>query len=531
MAALEIAERARSGWDDEETLGMLEPIGRFLRERVDPLAIDRQARIPPEILEASAELGLFGLSIPESHGGLGLPLGAVCRIVAELATVDRSLATSVGLHAGLGSRPLVDHGPEPLRAEWLPKMASGEAIAAFCATEPEAGSDLKSVRTKLERREGSDSLRLEGEKAFVTNGGFAGVFTALARSPGIGGARAHSMVFVPKGTAGIELGPEEHKLGIRGSSTLTVNFDDVSLLEGQILGTPGQGMALAHEILALGRTVMSAGCAGTARAALERTLEHVLTRRQFRRPIGEFEASRVHVARMASRLFAMEAIVDHVGALAESKRSILHASTAAKVFASEGAFEITDTAIQLHGAMGFIQETGIALMLRDCRITRIFEGANDVLLVLMGSELLAMRPAEAERRVHSELPAALGGAADAWEAADGALSAAAASVRKEYGVRAIERQSVLQGLARAHMELMAASASLDRAARLGDERSQELGAFAAMDLIDRARARAADLGRDARRADHARTLTDRLYARLAGEPSHPQGTVREELRS
>lgn len=376
--------------DEAEVLAVaLDQVRRFLAREVDADAIDREARIPPATVGAAARAGLFGLTIPGEYGGAGLSLKATCRVIEELARGDRSVAIMAGLHAGLGSRPLVELGAPALKDRYLPAMAAGERVASFAATEAGAGSDLAAVRT-TGTIEG-DAVRLVGEKSYVTNGGFAGVFTVLARTPGLGGARAWSLVCVPREAPGVTVGPEEHKLGIRGSSTVTVRFDDVRVPRDHLVGEVGRGLDHAHRALAWGRTILSAGCVGTARAALDATVAHVASRRQFGRPIGAFGATQGHVADMAARLYAMESLVREVGESEAAGAPIDRASSVAKVFCSEAAFEACDAAVQLHGALGFIEPAGVARLLRDCRITRIFEGANDVLLTHLGASELARK--------------------------------------------------------------------------------------------------------------------------------------------
>jgi alkylation response protein AidB-like acyl-CoA dehydrogenase len=376
---------------DAEVLELLLPqVAKFVERHIDGDTIDREGCIPESVRRAAGELGLFGLTIPPEHNGFGLALGGACRVVTEIARADRSVAIMIGLHAGLGTRGLVEHGEANLRKKWLPELAQGACIASFAATEANAGSDLTSIATRGERV--ADGLRIDGEKSYVTNGGFAGLFTALVKTPGIGGNRAFSLVCIPRNTPGVSVGREEEKLGIRGSSTVTVTFDGAVVPWSHIIGEPGNGTALSHGLLAWGRTLMSSGCVGTARAALDAALEHVRSRRQFGRPLFSFGATRAHIAWMAARTHAMNAFVQSVGAAHARGESIDVSSAIAKIFTSESAFAICDRALQLHGALGFLESTGVARMLRDCRITRIFEGANDVLLVRVGTECVLSRP-------------------------------------------------------------------------------------------------------------------------------------------
>lgn len=445
---------------EDEVVGLLTAqLRRFLDAEVDARAIDREAAIPPSVRDGLARLGLFGITIPTTHGGAGLSLWSACRIVSEIAKTDRSIAILVGLHAGLGTRGLVELGSPALRTRWLPRLASGDCIASFAATEAGAGSALGEIRTTGRPADGV--IRLDGEKSYVTNGGFAGLFTVLARTPGLGGARGHSLVCVPAGAPGVTIGPEEHKLGIRGSSTVTVTFDDVRVPLEDVLGSPGEGMEHAHGLLAWGRTLMSAGCVGAARAAVDSTVAHVLRRRQFGRAIGDFGASRAHVAWMAARTCAMNALVHSVGEAHAAGEAIDVSSTIAKVFCSEGAFEVCDRAVQLHGALGFLEDTGVPRLLRDTRITRIFEGANDVLLVRLGAAVLGGRHAAPVRApVVEVVPRA---EQLRIEALERALQTEAARIRDRFGVAAVRRQLTLQRLARALVCVRAARAVIEQA--------------------------------------------------------------------
>ena len=497
MAAPELVQAAES-----EIVELLIPqVTRFLATEVRGDVIDRDGEIPASVREGAARLGLFGMTIPASHGGAGLSLGSAGRVVAEIARVDRSVAIMIGLHAGLGTRGLVEYGSAALRARWLPRLASGECIASFAATEAGAGSDLMAIRTtgKVTDR----GLRIDGEKSYVTNGGFAGLFTLLVRTPGLGGARAHSLVSVPAGTPGVHIGREEDKLGIRGSSTVTVSFDGAVVPLDHVLGVAGKGLQHAYELLTWGRTLMSAGCVGTARAALDATVAHVATRRQFGRAVGDFGATRAHVAWMAARVRAMESLVASVSAAHAAGESIETESAIAKVFCSDSAFEVCDRALQLHGALGFLEDTGVARMLRDCRITRIFEGANDVLLVRVGAAMLA---GQAAREVKCEPE--LCEVAERVERVERTLRHEVGALAERLGVEAIRHQVALQRIARAQIGVRAAAAVLERASGA----DVPLARYAAEQLIEEARSWLDRLWWADRDEAAARDMTDRMAA-------------------
>ncbi|GMV42139.1 MAG: hypothetical protein AMXMBFR64_38550 [Myxococcales bacterium] len=467
---------ALTGRDPDES-AIVGPLCRtidvFARDLIDSGRIDREHAIPPHVLDGARSLGLFGLPIPEEYGGAGLSLQGVCTAIAALARHDRSVATTVGLHTGLGTRGLVAFGSSELQSQWLPVLASGERIAAFATTEAMAGSDLSAIRTKAVSD--GDDLRVDGGKVYVTNGNLAGLYTITASTPGLGGARrGHSLLLLEAGQPGLTVGPEESKLGLRGSSTTPLFLEDVRLPHARVIGEVGQGMAHLQHVLAWGRTVMASGCTGASTAALQATLRHVTTRKQFGRAIGSFDVVRRQVADMAALHFMAVALVRHTCAVAEEPEELLMRSLAAKVICSDANWEICDTAVQLHGGAGFIEDTGLPLLLRDSRIMRIFEGANDVLTVHAGSvEMKAHR----QRR---SFEGRVGGLAEPLalraDRLDHMLAALRDELLAEHGVRLFGMQTLLHRLGRLAVLCEASDAAVLRAEAEGDARSAALAA-------------------------------------------------------
>ena len=445
---------------EAETLDLvLGMVGRWASEAVDDAAIDAAARIPPELLRDAAELGLFGLAVPEAHGGAGLSMAAVARVVEVLAEHDRSVATTVGLHCGLGLRGLLHFGSSAQHERWLPDLAAGRVIAAFAATEASAGSHIAGLTTTaIVATDGT--LTLDGEKVFVTNGGLAGAYTVLVRTPGLGqGRKGCSLLLLDRDMPGLTVGAEEHKLGIRGSSTTTVSFDRVQVSPDRVIGEPGAGLRELDDILSWGRTLMSAGCLGSARAAYRATLAHITERQQFGRPLARFDQVRRRIATMSVDLRVMESVVRLTTALAdEGDGDIGWSSSVTKVMASEGAWHIVDDAIQLHGGVGYIEETGLARLLRDCRITRIFEGANDVLRVHIAAGLPAGPPPTLTDRLADPLR----DVAQIFDTLACSLQATVARLRARHRLRLIQRQLALAGIADAAIATWALMAHLLR---------------------------------------------------------------------
>jgi alkylation response protein AidB-like acyl-CoA dehydrogenase len=461
--------------DDDSVVGpLIESVERFCHAEICAPEIDRSGRIPADVLNGLAELGLFGITLPELYGGAGLSLHDACRVVSTLARYDRSVATTLGLHLGLGTRALVAYGGAQLKARYLPRLSRGDAIAAFATTEPNAGSDLSSLATSA-TQEGSD-LVINGRKLFVTNGGIAQVYTLTVATPGLGGAqRGTSLLVVERSQTGFSVGREEQKLGLKGSSTTPLQLDEVRVGVDRIIGEPGRGTEQIHHVLAWGRTLMSAGCCGTARSALRRAIEHTSARRQFGKALDAQPVVREQLAAMVARLFAMESLVQDTARLEADLPALQHRSVAAKVLCSEGASHVVDMSLQLHGGLGFIEETGLPLLMRDVRVTRIFEGANDVLLSQLGAAFATSpRPRPLLRRSVTPRLVELAERADAL--AKG-LNAARTALAARCRVGLLQKGRLLHRLGRAVMW----SEAVDAAVRAVDV--QGPAAHALADLV------------------------------------------------
>lgn len=421
-------------------------VQQFCADNVDAAAIDHDHHIPAEVLSGLRERGLLGLTLPASHGGGGMSPWGAGSVVATLAETDSSLATTLGLHLGLGTRGLVAFGSPAQHDRWLPGLATHD-IAAFATTEAGAGSDLAAIRTRGEAQ--GQHLRIDGEKIFVTNGALASRYTLTVATPGLGGARkGHSLVMIERGDQGLAVGSEEKKLGLRGSSTTSLYLDAVTLPMDRVIGEPGQGMAHLAHVLSWGRTLMAAGCVGMARAANAAAREHTSQRRQFGRTLDQFEVVQAQLAVARATEFAMTALVRHA---AGDDESLPFRSLSAKVYNSESAWFLADQCVQLHGGGGFIEETGVARILRDARITRIFEGANDVLLVHLGllqATGTTPRPAlqQAQGPTDHADPATFASLYQRADALHDATVERGNELRKRFGIRVASRQRELHAL-------------------------------------------------------------------------------------
>jgi alkylation response protein AidB-like acyl-CoA dehydrogenase len=467
---------AVDAYDEQELLpAILRDVKRFCAEYVDGERIDREGRIGPALIGELAAGGWFGLTVPTEFGGAGLSLAAATQVVSALAAHNGSVGTCIGLHSGLALHALLHLGTPALKSRYLSEVAGGQRIASFAATEPQAGSDISAVRTTLTEVDGV--LRLNGAKCYVTNGGICGLLTVLARSPGLGGARAgHTLLLVDPESPGVSRGREEHKLGLKGSSTVTIEFENVEVPRDHVLGEPSKGLQLAHDALCWGRTFMAAGCLGSARAALRAAREHTLTRQQFGRPLARFPLVRQALAHAEADVYAIESALRLVCAIADTGcgDSALP-SAIVKVLASEGAWSVVDSGLQLMGGAGYIEESGMARRLRDVRVTRIFEGANDVLRLSLASAAIAWPTAALQTAAVSEhTPAHLQTEARRFEHSFLEVGAALHSIKKQWGFKLFEQQAISVALADALIALFAALAVIERASLEHAPESREL---------------------------------------------------------
>lgn len=435
--------------NDEVVEPLLRSVRDFAKSHLRALDIDREHAIPASVLQGLAELGLFGVTLPTQWGGAGLSALDATRVVTALAEADRSVATTVGLHLGLGTRGLVAWGTPAQKERWLPPLAEGKAIAAFATTEPQAGSDLSALQC-VATSAADGRLRFSGTKLYVTNGGFASLLTVTASTPGLGGAaRGTSLLLIDPKAPGVHRQPEERKLGLRGSSTTAFIFEEMTLGPDAVLGEAGQGAAQLAHVLSWGRLLLSAGCVGTARTALSTALSHVHHRRQFHKPLVQQEVVQHALARAGAVAFGMASLVRAAASAEQDWEALSRLTTSSKVFCSEGAWQLADLGVQLHGGSGYIEDTGMAVLLRDSRVTRIFEGANDVLLTHAGLMELT-QPVAA--------PSGTPEVAPIWEAVAQRRQAMRGD-SKTLGVRALNRRAEQHALGQAVMWRDAATAA------------------------------------------------------------------------
>ncbi len=373
--------REMVGEEAENVKLIVEGVQRFLDDRVDAAAIDRAHQIDPAILEEAKGLGLFGLQIPEEYGGIGLGASAYCRIMQQLAGHDPSLAVTLGAHQSIGLKGILLYGNKSQQQRYLPSLASGEKVAAFALTEPSAGSDAANLKTRARLSDDGKHYILNGSKIWITNGAIADVFTVFARTSEFEeGAKPRLTAFIVERGAGLTNGPNEAKLGIRGSSTTEIFFDDLKVPVENVLGEVGRGFKVAMGVLNNGRLGLAAGCLGSCKTLIAMAIERVAERRAFGRSIGEFGLIKDKIAGMLSRTYALESMTYLTTSLVDRNIDDYSLESAiCKIYGSETLWWVVNETLQIAAGIGYMEEYPYERLLRDARINLIFEGTNEIL--------------------------------------------------------------------------------------------------------------------------------------------------------
>jgi len=372
--------------DDLESLR--KTVREFVDKEVDPAwgTIEETDQIPESLRKKAQEVGLFGLTIPERYGGLGLNTLGKAVMEEELGRSSYGFATLIGNHTGISSTGIVEMGNDEQRSRYLPRMARGEIIGSFALSEPEAGSDAAALRTTAKRVEGG--WLLNGEKIFVTNAQEASVFTVMAVTKAGSGERQITAFLVDRDTKGLSVGPNEHKMGMRGGHTCPVAFVDCLVPDRQILGEPGKGLRSAFRILTKGRATLSGRCVGMMSRALELSLGHARTRIQFGHPIGDNQGIQWMLADMDVALTTSRLLTHTTARLLDTGARAEREAAETKLFVTEALQGVVDKAVQIHGGMGYMRDYPIERLYRDARITRIYEGTSEIQRNIIARSLL-----------------------------------------------------------------------------------------------------------------------------------------------
>ncbi len=360
-------------------------VREFARERVAPVAaeLDREERFPYELVAELADLGLMGMPVPEAYGGSGTDTVSYAIAVEELTRVDSSVAITMAAHTSLGTMPILLFGSEEQKQEWLPRLASGQKLAAFGLTEPGAGSDAGATRTTAEARDGA--WIVNGSKIFITNAGtdISACVTITART----GENEISNVIVPNGTPGYEISPPMRKMGWHASDTRELSFRDCAVPEGNLLGERGRGYAQFLEILDGGRISVAAMGVGLAQGAYDLAAAYAREREQFGLPIGRFQAVQFKLADMATEIEAGRGLTLKAAWLKDQGRPFGKEAAIAKLYTGELSHRVANWALQIHGGYGYMEEFAISRLYRDQKILEIGEGTNDVQRMVIAKHL------------------------------------------------------------------------------------------------------------------------------------------------
>ncbi|AMV44895.1 acyl-CoA dehydrogenase family protein [Paraburkholderia caribensis] len=376
---------------DQETLSiLLDSLSRFVRERLVPAEneVAETDEIPAGIVDEMRELGLFGLSIPEEYGGLGLTMEEEVLAAFEIARTSPAFRSLIGTNNGIGSQGLIIDGTDEQKHYYLPKLASGELIASFALTEPGSGSDAASLRTTAVRD--GDHYVINGTKRFITNAPEAGIYTVMARTnPEIKGASGISAFIVEKGTPGLSLGKIDRKMGQKGAHTCDVIFENCRVPAANIIGgKEGVGFKTAMKVLDKGRLHISAICVGAAERMLDDALRYAMERKQFGQPIAEFQLVQAMLADSRAEIYAARSMVLDAARRRDDKQDVSTLASCCKLFASEMCGRVADRAVQIHGGAGYVSEYAVERFYRDVRLFRIYEGTTQIQQLVIARNMI-----------------------------------------------------------------------------------------------------------------------------------------------
>jgi len=367
----------------EEQKMLREMVRDFTKAEIKPLArrIDDEERIPPELIQKIRDLGLLGAAFPAEYGGGGFGEVGYCIIQEEVSRGCLSTSTFIGAHESIGANAIYIGGSDYLKKKYLVPLAEGKLIGAFALTETLAGSDSFNLRTRA-HLDGNEWV-INGEKLWITNGPIADVISVFARTEkGISG------FVVETNLPGFSAGPPEKKMGIRGSVTAPITFDNVRVPRENLIGGDGRGFLIAMKTLDAGRLGLGAACVGASKELLELSTRYAKQRKQFDVTISQFEAIQFMLAEMAAMIYAMESIVYRTAAAYDAGKSVSRQSATVKLLCSEFLDKVVDYAVQIHGGMGYSREMPIERYYRDSRINRIFEGTNEIQKIVIARDVI-----------------------------------------------------------------------------------------------------------------------------------------------
>ena len=360
----------------------------FTEQEIEPIwrKIEDEDEIPAAVLAKAGELGLFGLTIPEEYGGLGLPMLAKALVYQELGRTHAGFVSIIGTHCGIGTTAIANLGNDEQKRAYLPKLATGEWIGAFALTEPGAGSDAASIATTATKR--GERWVLNGTKHFITNAQVAKVFTTFAVTDKSKGSKGISAFIVPREAKGFSISRFQPTMGLRGSHVAELVFEDCEIPAENLLGPEGLGYTTALKTLAQGRVGIGARCVGASERCIELSVDYAKQRKQFGKPIAEFQLIQGHLAEMAAETAAAKMLAYYAASLIDAGRPARREAAMTKLICTETYGRVVDKAVQIHGGMGYCKDVQVEHFYRDARITRIYEGTSEIQKLIIARDLL-----------------------------------------------------------------------------------------------------------------------------------------------
>ncbi len=374
--------------DPDTFAALIETVRRYVAERLRPLEAQVEAddAVPDAVVAEMRDMGLFGLSIAEDYGGLGLTMAEEARVAIEMGRTTPAFRSTFGTNVGIGSQGLVLAGTPEQKAEWLPRIAAGDIVTSFALTEPGVGSDSGAVATRAVRD--GDVYRLSGTKRYITNADRADLFTVMARTGDAPGGRGVSAFLVPRSLPGVSVGQPEKKMGQKGAKVADLHLDDVAVPVANRLGAEGEGFKIAMRVLDRGRLHIAAVCVGVAERLIADCVAYASERRQFGKAIAEHQLIQAMIADSKTEALAARALVLETAAAKDAGTDVVLESAAAKYFASEMVGRVADRAVQIYGGAGYIADYGIERLYRDVRLFRLYEGTSQIQQLIIARETL-----------------------------------------------------------------------------------------------------------------------------------------------
>ena len=370
---------------DEQKM-LIEMVRDFVNHEVVPFVPNMEkGEFPRHLIKKMGELGLMGIPIPTEYGGAGMDFKSYILVIHEISKVSPALGVILSVHTSVGTNPILFFGTEKQKRHYVPKLASGQYLGAFCLTEPSAGSDASSLQTRAVKD--GDEYIINGSKIFITNGGEADVYIVFAKTNPNAGSKGITAFIVEKGTPGLIIGKDEKKMGLHGSRTVEITFENMRVLETNRLGDEGDGYKIALANLDAGRIGIAAQSLGIAEGAFELALGYAKTREQFGKPIINHQGVGFKLADMATRIEATKQLVYHAAELKNEGKKCAKESSMAKMFASDTAMYVATEAIQIHGGYGYTKEYDVERYFRDAKVTQIYEGTNEIQKLVISRHL------------------------------------------------------------------------------------------------------------------------------------------------